>query len=208
MLPSCALLSRGFFRFFRPPAPKILMCSKQEENAFLHAESRSVTFPLDDRTQSVMNLMRNVHANFDDFVGISAPQVGHHLRIILIEISREIYLTDNTAKEVVPLHFLINPTLKPIKKFGKSLDWESCYSIPDMVGEVLRYNCIEYTAYNIEGKIMKGVVRGLHARLLQHEVGHLDGKLYNDHINQARFITKEKFLEIMNQRDSGFRNKR
>jgi peptide deformylase len=80
---------------------------------------------------------------------------------------------------------LINPKLEPI---GEELEsgWEGCLSVPGMRGWVPRYQQLHYRGVDEQGRAIDRQVRGFHARVVQHEVDHLDGILYPMRITDMR----------------------
>jgi peptide deformylase len=72
---------------------------------------------------------------------------------------------------------LINPTLTPLSNDMEE-GWEGCLSVPGMRGWVPRYAQLKYSGYDERGKRFVREVSGFHARVVQHEVDHLDGILY------------------------------
>lgn len=108
------------------------------------------------------------------------------------------YRYESTAREVTPLTLLINPTYHSIKKAGNSIGWECCFSIPSMAGEVRRYNAIHCEYYDQSGTKQSLVVRGFLARLVQHEIAHLQGITYNLELAKSgRFLAKQEATEIV-----------
>lgn len=75
---------------------------------------------------------------------------------------------------------LINPSYTPHEEEGKALDWEGCFSVQSQMGKVWRFKTITYSGQTEEGELVEGIARGYLARLLQHEIDHLDGKLALD----------------------------
>jgi peptide deformylase len=93
----------------------------------------------------------------------------------------------------VPFTVLINPTLMPL---GEAQDegWEGCLSVPGMRGLVPRYRDLRYTGLDADGKAIDRTVKDFHARVVQHEVDHLDGILYPRRI---RDLTQFGFNEAL-----------
>ena len=81
--------------------------------------------------------------------------------------------------DAVPYTVLINPKLKTLRG-GKDEDWEGCLSVPGMRGLVPRYRRLRYRGSDQWGRAIDRTVEGFHARVVQHEVDHLDGVLYPD----------------------------
>ncbi|MBY0292590.1 MAG: peptide deformylase [Alphaproteobacteria bacterium] len=114
--------------------------------------------------------------------GLAAPQVFSLLRIVIFRILKT---TDNPSYELtpeydpegVPWTVMINPKVRPLSD-EKNSGWESCLSLPGLMGKVARYHSIEYSFLNKKGQEEKRVAHGFHARVVQHECDHLDGILY------------------------------
>lgn len=119
-------------------------------------------------------------------VGLAAPQVGESLRVIIFEVpeSRASGAEDDGPLE---LQALINPEIEPIGE-AMELGWEGCLSIPGLRGEVPRHARIRYTGLDGEGNRVAREASGFHARVVQHEVDHLDGVLYLERMTDMRRI--------------------
>jgi len=107
--------------------------------------------------------------------GLAAPQIGEAWRVV-------IFGTDAPNPrypdaEIVPRTVLINPELEPLGS-GMEPGWEGCLSVPGMRGLVLRYQQLRYRGVDERGRVIDRQVSGFHARVVQHEVDHLDGILY------------------------------
>lgn len=101
-----------------------------------------------------------------DGAGLAAPQIGKDIRLAVI----------NSKDEPI---CLINPKIMK-KSWAKELGQEGCLSIPGIFGEVKRHKKITVAYYDQAGKKIKQSVRGLMARVMQHEIDHLDGILFID----------------------------
>jgi peptide deformylase len=106
--------------------------------------------------------------------GLAAPQIGAGLRVVIFGFEHNPRYPEADS---VPFTVLINPVLTPV---GEQQDegWEGCLSVPGMRGLVPRYRDLRYTGVDAEGTPMDRTVSGFHARVVQHEVDHLDGILY------------------------------
>lgn len=107
----------------------------------------------------------------DDGIGLAAPQVGRNVRACIIGKDADESLDDDLV--------LINPVWeRKNKKMNK--DTEACLSIPNMHGTVARYTHIAVTALDRHGNDIAFDASHFFARVIQHEVDHLDGVLYID----------------------------
>ncbi len=109
-------------------------------------------------------------------VGLAAPQVGVSLRIAVIEIPGE---------EVI---VLINPEV--VKKEGEKDVAEACLSLPGYAGEIKRAVTVRVKAQNREGRGFRLKGEGLLAQALEHEIDHLNGVLYSDHVESPDKLQK------------------
>lgn len=133
----------------------------------------------------------------DKGVGLAAPQIGESVRVIVLA-----YPDPNNKRGVppIPATVLINPILTPVGDEQEE-DWESCLSVPGMIGKVPRYRRVHYEGFDINGNPIAGDADGFHARILQHECDHIDGRLYPTRIlHSTSFGFKE---EIQIARDLG-----
>jgi peptide deformylase len=122
--------------------------------------------------------------------GIAAPQIGVSSRVVIFEL-RENPRYPNVAP--VPYTVLVNPVLTPL---GDEQDegWEGCLSVPGMRGLVPRFRRLRYQGLDLEGAPIDRTVEGFHARVVQHEVDHLDGILYPQRILDMRTFGFEDAL--------------
>ena len=110
--------------------------------------------------------------------GIAAPQIGVGLRVVIFE------LKDNPRYPhiaPVPYTVLVNPVLTPIGSEQEE-GWEGCLSVPGLRGLVPRYRHLRYQGFDQHGQALDRTVEGFHARVVQHEVDHLDGVLFPQRI--------------------------
>tara|TARA_B100001287_G_scaffold275650_2_gene283898 strand:- start:1151 stop:1681 length:531 start_codon:yes stop_codon:yes gene_type:complete len=118
-------------------------------------------------------------------IGLAAPQVHSSKRIIIFR------NPDAEQKENIQITPLINPFYKAISNEQED-DWEGCLSIPGMQGLVRRYKEIRYSGYDIDGNKIESEAVGLHARVVQHEIDHLDGILYTERLTDKKAFGFEK----------------
>lgn len=120
-------------------------------------------------------------------VGLAADQVHESKQIAVLEVA------DNPRypeKPPVPLTVLINPQVTPLADEMEE-DWEGCLSIPDLRGRVPRFRSIRVQALDRNGRELNFAAHDFHARVIQHEWDHLNGKVYLD---RMRDFTSLAFL--------------
>jgi peptide deformylase len=109
-------------------------------------------------------------------VGLAAPQVGVSQRVVVLDVNHE-----NPRKQV---YKLINPVISRAE--GEVIWEEGCLSVVDFTAEVRRAAQVEVTAFDEHEKEVKIAAEGLLAVALQHEIDHLDGKLFIDRISRLK----------------------
>ncbi len=120
-------------------------------------------------------------------VGLAAPQIGVHQRIVVIDVSA----TDEAPELIVA----INPVI--IHAEGESYEEEGCLSVPKYAANVRRHERVVVKALNLEGEEITCKAEGLLAVAFQHEIDHLDGILFIDHISPLkREIFKRKYRRL------------
>jgi peptide deformylase len=124
-----------------------------------------------------------------DGAGLAAIQVYEPIRICAIEVR------DNPRypyKPKIPLTILVNPVLTPVDEemFENN---EGCLSVPNLRGVVKRFVHIRVQALDRHGNAIDEVVHGLKAGTYQHEVDHLNGKVFVDRADPATFATWTEF---------------
>jgi peptide deformylase len=131
----------------------------------------------DPRAPEIRRLIADMAETMLDLnaAGIAAPQVHVPLRVVMFRVTAA--RAEREDAEELPLTVLINPVLTPL---GDEMaeDWEGCLSVPGLRGLVPRYTRLRYRALDPEGGPIDRTVEGFHARVVQHECDHLEGKLY------------------------------
>src|SRR5262252_5466089 len=121
--------------------------------------------------------MRALHG-----AGIAAPQIGVGARVVIFELKdnpRYPHLTP------VPYTVLVNPLVTPLTA-EQDEGWEGCLSVPGMRGLVPRSRRVRYRGFDLHGTPIDRTVEGFHARVVQHEVDHLDGILFPQRVRDMR----------------------
>lgn len=114
--------------------------------------------------------------------GLAAPQIGVGLQVVMFEVGANPRYPD---AEPVPFTVLINPRLAPLSAEMED-GWEGCLSVPGMRGLVPRHVALRYQGFDAAGQPIDRSVSGFHARVVQHEVDHLNGILYPMRIRDLR----------------------
>lgn len=129
-------------------------------------------------------------------VGLAAPQVGVLKRVVVIDISHE-----DEGEKRSPL-YLVNPEIIWHSDEEKC-QFEGCLSLPDQSAEVSRFKQVRVRYQDYDGKENEILAEGLLSVALQHEIDHLDGILYIDHISRLKRQMLLKKLQKMRQEELG-----
>lgn len=159
----------------------------------------SIDDPAEERVQRLIGHMKETLADAGG-IGLAAPQVYQSLRLILFLDAPDREEALGSAPVV-----LINPEIEPLDD-SVELGLEGCLSIPGLQGIVPRYGRIGYRGLSPEGRLIEREADGLHARVVQHELDHLDGILYPmrmPDLTQLGFESEIKHLIERAQKDAG-----
>jgi peptide deformylase len=123
-------------------------------------------------------------------VGLAAPQIGLDLQLVIFGFEHSDRYPDAPP---VPRTILLNPMITPLSP-DREEGWEGCLSVPGMRGVVPRYTRIFYSGFDPSGVPIEREAEGFHARVVQHEVDHLLGRLYPSRIED---FSKFGFTEVL-----------
>ena len=124
-------------------------------------------------------------------IGLAATQINVHQRVLVIDISSE----QNEPR------VFINP--KILEKFGSEEMDEGCLSVPGVYERVQRAERIKVRALDRSGEVFELETEGLLAVCIQHEIDHLDGKLFVDYLSQLKRRRIRKKLEKQRRHEGG-----
>lgn len=157
-----------------------------------HPVLRQRAVPVDDPTAAgVRQLAGHMVETMDDAqgIGLAAPQIYVSRRLIVFQIP-----TDRLEEDEPPgpagTTILVNPEIEPVGE-EMALGLEGCLSIPDLRGVVPRHKTIIYRGMTPDGEPIEREATGLHARVVQHEVDHLDGVLFLDRMTDLSTLSFE-----------------
>jgi peptide deformylase len=137
--------------------------------------------------QFIDDLVETMHDA--DGAGLAAVQVYEPVRIAAIEVRNN---PRYPYKPNIPLTILVNPILTPVD--GELFEnYEGCLSVPNLRGVVKRHVHVRVQAWDRQGNSIDEVVHGLKAGTYQHEVDHLDGKIFVDRADPSTFTTWTEF---------------
>ena len=133
---------------------------------------RKIAAPITDFSAVFSQQLENLIDSFHHYggIGLAAPQIGYPVRALVMDLSDE----RNS------LQVFVNPVVR--ERAGFAMVEESCISVPDVTGSVMRRARVRVTAQNSNGEDFVAELEGMAAICLQHEIDHLDGKLFIDRL--------------------------
>lgn len=153
----------------------------------LRIECPEVTAFDDDLRQLAEDMVATMHAA--PGVGLAAPQVGVTSRLAVVDVS--------AGEDASAVHALVNPSI--VEASGEELDSEGCLSIPDYTERVKRPTRIRVRAQALDGSPLELEASDFFARAICHEIDHLDGVLFVDHLRGLRRERARRFLKRMSR---------
>jgi peptide deformylase len=143
--------------------------------------------------QALSDLVAKYDAE-ENMAGLAAPQIGHSYQMIIFAVHDDPVLkrfrTD--LEQTMPKTVWFNPSYTSLTP-EKRKDLEGCFSVSKYIGPVERYTHITFKATSVEGKEITGEATGFLARVIQHEIDHLNGRLCLDDLEEHEKIDKEQY---------------
>jgi peptide deformylase len=165
----------------------------------LRKKARQLT-PDEIRSAQIQELIAHMRETMHDApgVGLAAPQVGQSLQLAVIEDKTEYHKNLSEAdlksreRKPVPFHVIINPQIELLAPPDVSFH-EGCLSLPGFMAVVPRAKKVRVTCLDERGKTRTIEASGWYARILQHEIDHLHGRIYVDRMQSKTFTTLENY---------------
>lgn len=187
-------------KVLKPPTPPYHhVC--QVGDPMLRAQAAPVD-PAHITTAEIQTLIRTLVKVMrrTECVGLSAPQVGVPLQVLVMEFTEDMYnQNDPSLREVrelasFSLKIFINPTMRVLDSSTVSFP-EGCESISGFSAVVPRYRAVAISGLNEKGEATSWQARGWPARIIQHEMDHLQGHLYIDKMD-SRSLVNTRWMEL------------
>ncbi len=156
---------------------EILQINTPEGDAILRMRARKIS-RMDEETLQIARDM--VETVIGVGVGLAAPQIGVPLRLIVVDIPPDSIEEDDPGFQMA----LYNPRIVR-RRGGKETDEEGCLSLRNMYGPVERDLSVVVRAYDMQDRQIQITADGFLARVLQHEIDHLEGIMFTDHMENA-----------------------
>lgn len=171
----------------------------QSGEPVLRQKARELT-PEEIQSEELRQLIRLMHITLREApgVGLAAPQIGEPIQLAIIEDLPDYgrNLTPEQAAErerrAVPFHVIINPVLTPAGEPDVEF-FEGCLSLTGFTALVPRYRSVHVECLDEHGKPRSIDATGWYARILQHEIDHLNGMIYIDRMHPRTFMSVETY---------------
>ena len=133
-------------------------------------------------TQALSQLVSNMHDTMNERLGVAAPQIYVSKRVIIVASRPNLRYPDAPEMDAI---VMINPDI--LEAGGENI-WgeEGCLSVPDQRGLVLRSEAVHVRYQTLTGEWVEQYFQGFPARIIQHEIDHLNGILFVDRLENSR----------------------
>ncbi len=148
----------------------------------LRQKSQPVT-QFDDELHQFVKVLEQAMLGGQGGVGIAAPQLGVFRRIVMVDCSLGLHKNKNHGRLI-----MVNPEI--IEQDGEALGREGCLSVPEWVGTVPRARRITVRFQDVQGKAHELSTKAFEARVIQHEIDHLDGILFIDKVVSTKDLVR------------------
>ncbi|WP_163337416.1 peptide deformylase [Desulfopila sp. IMCC35008] len=152
---------------------------------------RAETKPVDTFDEPLKELAQDMAETMYDApgIGLAAPQIGKSLKLIVVDTSK-----DPEEKKVFLT--MVNPEI--VAHEGNQIDEEGCLSVPELTAKVKRYRKVTIAYQDLEGNHHEMETEDRFAVVLQHEIDHLNGVLFIDHLSSLkRNLYKKKVKKLL-----------
>ncbi|MEE3232856.1 MAG: peptide deformylase [Candidatus Latescibacterota bacterium] len=140
----------------------------------LRAPCKSIDTFDENLSEIIENLFDSMRAA--EGVGLAAPQIGFSQRVCVVDVSKQ--QPDHGPVALINPHIVVSE--------GEQIGEEGCLSFPDLYGDVKRYESVKVEALDKNGQAFSTEGSGFYARALQHELDHLNGILFVDHLKPLK----------------------
>ncbi len=172
----------------------IIKKATQVGNKIIRTKSKPVANP---KGKTIKRIIKDLidSMRHHQLVGMAAPQIGKNVRIFVTEIRSTKLRKRKNPKDIDLLRIFINPKLLTVSR-KKGTDWEGCGSVAsaNLFGLVKRPVSLEIEAQNEKGEKFKLKATKLLARVIQHEVDHLNGVVFTDKGEPRTYMSREEYL--------------
>jgi peptide deformylase len=169
----------------------------QDSRNILKQKAKPVTFPLSSEDTKIVKVLEEAFDAIDNCAGIAAPQLGYSKQMIIFAAPDDIELKKWRANltQTMDKTIWLNPKYEGVGDEMEE-DFEACFSVIGLAGMVERFAKIKYEAVLPTGESITGEAEGFLARVIQHEIDHLNGILFLDRAIEGTVCSLEEYKKI------------
>ena len=163
----------------------------EKDTSILRKKSVDLPVPLDKESREIIKILIDSFIERDDASGLAAPQIGINKRVVVFR--NKGFEGKGKIKDPNDFEVLVNPRINQTR--GEKVTMvEGCLSCPDIQVEISRFPEIKVRALNAKGEKINTRYLDYVARVIQHEIDHLDGKLIVDYGGDIYYPKSKQFF--------------
>jgi peptide deformylase len=174
----------------------IIKSATQVGNPIIRKKSKKVT---DVKSAQNKKIIRNLvdSMRHHDLVGMAAPQIGQNFRIFVTEIRETKFRKKDKKSDVDGLRVFVNPKIVSFSDTEVTI-WEGCGSVAEsnLFGKVTRPESLVIEALNEKEIKFTLEAKGLLARVIQHEMDHIDGIVFTDKADSKTYMSRNEYFKM------------
>lgn len=180
------------------PLPYVVFDMKAQRPDILSHCASPLSFPLSEEDMKDIQMLEQQFDYEKNCAGLAATQIGIAKQIIIFAAPENPDLKKwrPDFTQAMPKTIWVNPSYEGIEEEGFHEDYEGCFSVADVAASVKRYKKVKYHAYDINGNEVNGVAEGFVARIIQHEIDHVQGILFVDKADPEKILLVEEYRAL------------
>lgn len=166
----------------------------KERRQILREPSQEISFPLNNEDRQILETLEKKFDAEKNCAGLASPQIGYSKRMIIFSAPDDPLIKKwrKDFTQIMDKTCWINPSYEPVGQEAHE-DYEGCFSVHNLAGPVKRYKKIRYRATLLNGEKVEGEAEGFLARIIQHEIDHLNGILCIDLVEEGKLLTIDEY---------------
>lgn len=177
------------------PVSYVVFDMKGQRPHVLSHQANPISFPLSSEDLKDIQTLEQQFDHEKNCAGLAAPQIGIAKQVIVFAApdNPDLKKWRPDFVQAMPKTIWINPTYEGIEEEGFHEDYEGCFSVEGVAGAVKRYKKVKYRAYDLNGSEINGTAEGFLARIIQHEIDHVQGVLFIDRAEPEKILPIEEY---------------
>jgi len=177
----------------------IIWDEQTDSNSIIRKVAQEMQFPLSEQDKKDIKTLDEkyeLELTKQGCAGLAAPQIGISKQCIIFGVldGPRLKKWRPDLTQTMPKSTWLNPSWEP-DGVEMSEAYEACFTVPNTSGLVKRYTKIKYRAYDTSGNLLEGTAEGFLARVIQHEIDHLQGVLFIDYVDRKDLLSFEEYRE-------------